>query len=245
MFRSAGATWGVTSNNWGLVANPALATPWDSTHGPTTQADFITAGGSANATGNNLYTFILDFQSNSTGDTITGGTLNVSQTTYGIYNQATSGTNTISSAIVMATPGYIQNTVSSSSVYLNLTGPITTTGAGALQVSPASNTTSTGNSTIVLAGDVSTGTMQLNPGGNTPSSGYGATIALGGTDSFNLLQETNHGTILIQSGGSVSCTTFYVVATALSWSTAISPARTPGSIPPTQARSSPAAARYR
>ena len=185
-------TWDVTSNNWsttygGLLNSASDTNYWDSTNGPTLQANFITPGASVNATGNNLYMFILDLQGNSTGDTISGGTLNVSQTAFGIYNQASSGTNTITSAIVLAGTNNIQNTqnsgASTGTVFLNLTGVI-----------------SNSSTTIV------------NAGGNT-SGGTGTTIALAGTnDSFNVLQESgNHGTILIPSGGSVSANMFDVI----------------------------------
>jgi fibronectin-binding autotransporter adhesin len=185
---SAGATWGTASNNWVAQSGTTnVAQPWNSTTGPSEQANFITPGASANATGNNLYAFIVDFQANSTGDTITGGTLNVSQTAFGIYNQASSGTNTITSAIVLAGTNNIQNTqnsgVSTGTVFLNLTGVVT-----------------------------NSSTMIVNPGGNT-SAGTGSTIAFAGTnDTFNIFQESgNHGTILIPSGGSVSTNMFDVI----------------------------------
>ena len=102
---------------------------------------------------------------------------------------ATSGTNTISSVLVLGNttkPEYIGVSAPSSSSALpelNLTGLIT-----------------------------SSGTVALNAAGNGPNGGTGSIISLAAPgDSFNVLQETfNHGTILIPTGGSVTCNLLYI-----------------------------------
>ncbi len=189
---AGGATWDTTSNNWN---GATVGTPWDSTNGPGDQANFYAAGSSANLTGNNVYVFAISFGTaagglSATGCSITGGTINTTSSSFsgnspGVISMIpTSGTDTISSAIVFGNTTKTENitTVAGSAAELNLTGPIT-----------------------------SNGTVALNAGGtSTNASPNGSTIALGGTDSFNILQETNgnHGTILV--GGSVSANFLFV-----------------------------------
>jgi autotransporter-associated beta strand protein len=177
---STPGTWDITSNNWsatygGTLNSASDSNYWDSTNGPFLQANFIKAGASANATGNNLYMYILDIQGNSTGDTITGGTLNLAQVSpaYGVYNQTSSGTTTISSAIVLNGNNALQNTAASGTAFLNLTGVITNSGTMQVNAVPAT-------STIALGGN-DTFNILYQGGGSSP-----------------------HGTMLIPTGGSVS-----------------------------------------
>ena len=183
---STAGTWDLTSNNWSAPYSGGLNQPsdtnyWDSTNGPYLQANFTTSGVTADATGNNLYTFILDFQGNTHGNSVTGGTVNISQGTFGVYDTASAGTDTVSSAIVLTgTVNQLNTTSNNTGVCLNLTGPITASG----------------------------GTLLANPGGPGNNVGGGSVVALSySNNSFNVLQQGNgsHGTILIPSGGSVTC----------------------------------------
>ena len=105
---SAGATWDITTNNWS--GTPSSGTAWDVSNGPSPyQANFNASNASANATGNNLYVYAVDFLAGVSGCTISGGTINTNANSYnnsaGVIEMnlaTTAGTNTISSAIVLA-----------------------------------------------------------------------------------------------------------------------------------------------
>ena len=184
---SAGATWNTSSTNWTAQSGTTnVAQPWSSTTGPSEQANFISPGSSVNVSGG-VYIFAMTLTSAAGGVSISGGTINTTSSSDGGANgsaeismSATSGTDTISSMLALGNtvkPEFISTPTGAASM-LNLTGLIT-----------------------------SNGTVALNAGGTTQS-GNGSTIALGAAgDSFNVLEETggNHGTILIPTGGSVSC----------------------------------------
>ncbi len=180
---AAGATWDISTTNWHQATGGTRSPLWDSVNGPPDQADIFTSSASINVS-DNVWYYALIFETGVNGCTISGGTLNSGvDTGQKAASMNSSGTNTISSAIVLQNSSQLVNSFAGSNSCLDLTGPIT-----------------------------SAGTVQLNPGGTT-SAGNGSTIALAGTnDSFNILQESgNHGTILIPSGGSVSATMFNVI----------------------------------
>ncbi len=178
---SSGATWTTSSTNWN---GATVATPWDATNGPLDNALFNTANASANAAGNVVTVDNITF---TTAGSISGGTIDMLTAGSTIAMAATSGTSTISSTLALgSSETFSSPTLTSTATIatLNLTGLIT-----------------------------SAGTAILNPNGNSINAATGSVVSLGGaSDSFNLLQQGSggHGTIVIASGGSVSCNMFFV-----------------------------------
>ena len=192
------AQWDITSTNWQLPSGNTVATPWDSSHGPADQADIFRSSLSINVSGS-VYDFATVFESGVNGVTISGGTINSGTDAASAVqmNANSSGTNTISSALALSSSTVLVNSSTSSTSYLNLTGPITS--AGTVGVNAGGSTSA---STVVLANANDSFNM-LQEIGNHGT----ILIPSGGSVSANMFVVINYGVNVVN--GNLTSQNFY------------------------------------
>jgi fibronectin-binding autotransporter adhesin len=224
---TAGATWDTSSAGWPAAT---VATPWDSSNGTTTVADF-TAGGDTPIVSGGIYANGIQFDNTAS---ITGGTINLAGTTPTVTMNASSGTigSWLAGAagLVKAASGtlYLTNgsnnftgnvklnagTLDFSNSSLNTASNTITLGGGTLQWA-AGNTQDVSSKLVMLASTTAT----LDTQGNTVNLGTafgsatsGALVKLGagkvtlnGANTYTGGTTVSGGTLGLAAGGSTGC----------------------------------------